>query len=507
MRAVSFGRQLICCVRGGKSPVMFGGWTPQPERINTKLKIRCFMGWLLSVLSINKKGRYKPLKMATHLTDTIFSLSSAPGRAGVSVFRVSGPRSADILAAIIKSNLPRPRQASLKCLYNEDLLIDEALVLWMPGPGSFTGEDCAEFQVHGSLAVIEAVGTALLASGARQAEAGEFTRRAFENDKMDLTEAEGLADLIDAETEGQRRQALRQMQGGLRDIYIDWKEKLLDALAQIEGEIDFPDEEDVPDMLSHRAYPYLSETLASMKSVLDDANRGERVRAGLDIAIIGAPNAGKSSLINNLAGRNVAITSEIEGTTRDILEVQMNLGGLPVRLSDTAGLRQTSEIIEAEGVKRAMARALESDIRIFVQDGTNETWDMDALKMLTDKDFVLLNKSDLRLRADPPTLSAKCFEVSATTGQNLDVFRKALEVRVIEEFSPSQVAGLTRARHRDCVERGVKSLEFAMKNLALAPELAGDDIRSTLHALKELSGEIDIESVFDRIFSRFCIGK
>lgn len=445
--------------------------------------------------------------MNSHINDTIFSLSSAPGRAGVSVFRVSGSRSGDMLAAIIKTRLPRPREASLKRLFDRDILIDEALVLWMPGPKSFTGEDCVEFQVHGSPAIIEAMAKALLSVGARQAEPGEFTRRAFEHNKMDLTEAEGLADLIDAETEGQRKQALRQMQGGLKDIYREWRENLLDALAQIEGEIDFPDEEDVPDMLSHRAYPFLAETIASMESVLKDAHRGERVRTGLDIAIIGAPNAGKSSLLNSLAGREAAITSPQAGTTRDIVEIQMNLGGLPIRLSDTAGLRDTDEVIEAEGVRRAMARAEESDIRIFVQDCLNETWDIEALEMLRETDFILLNKADLGKKNKAPLLPAEYFEVSALTGLNLDRFRDALEARVIEHFSPSQDAGLTRARHRNCVQRSVKSLRSALRNLGIAPELAGDDIRSSLHALKELSGEIDIESVFDRIFSRFCVGK
>lgn len=445
--------------------------------------------------------------MRSHINDTIFSLSSAPGRAGVSVFRVSGPQAGDILKAIIRSALPRARQAVLKRLYNEGLLIDQALVLWMPGPASFTGEDCAEYQVHGSPAVIEAMARALWSLGARQAEAGEFTRRAFENNKMDLTEAEGLADLIDAETEGQRKQAVRQMQGGLRDVYIQWREILLDALAQIEGEIDFPDEADIPDTLSHKAFPYLSSAVISMEKLLSDADRGERVRAGLDIAIIGAPNAGKSSLLNSLAGRDAAIISEQAGTTRDIIEVQMNIAGLAVRLSDTAGLRDTDEAIEAEGVKRATARAAESDIRIFVQDSTNEVWDLEALGMLSGNDFILINKSDLGIGNKPPALPATCFEVSTVTGENLDEFQDVLESRVVDLFSPSQNAGLTRSRHRDCVQRAMISLTAATQNLGIAPELAGDDIRSALHALRELSGEIDIESVFDRIFSRFCVGK
>ena len=324
---------------------------------------------------------------------------------------------------------------------------------------------------------------------------------------MDLTEAEGLADLIDAETEGQRKQALRQMQGGLKDSYISWRETLLDALAQIEGEIDFPDEEDIPDELSHRAYPYLTQVITQMENLLEDANRGERIRAGLDIAIIGAPNSGKSSLINELAGREAAIVTDIEGTTRDIIDVQMSLGGLPVRLSDTAGLRESDDVIEAEGVRRARARAKESDIRIFVQDGSHEVWDMDALSLLSDLDFVVINKMDLGADINPPALPVSYFHLSALTGEGLDVFRKALEARVIEQFSPSQDAGLTRARHRDCVQRALESVAMARENLAQAAELSGDDIRSALHALKELSGEIDIESVFDRIFSRFCVGK
>ena len=444
--------------------------------------------------------------MALH-NDTIFSLSSAPGRAGVSVFRVSGEAAGNVLDNLLNSSRPVPRKASLKKLYGGDGLIDEALVLWMPGPKSFTGEDCVEFHVHGSPAVIEALAMALLQKKCRQALPGEFTRRAFENNKMDLTEAEGLADLINAETQGQRKQAMRQMQGGLRELYNGWRETLLDALAQIEGEIDFPDEGDIPDGLSHKAYPYLKDTMVSMESSLSGAHRGERVRSGLDITIIGAPNSGKSSIINYLSDRDVAIISNIAGTTRDIIDVQLNLGGLPVRLSDTAGLRDTSDVIEAEGDRRARTRAQESDIRIYVQDSTNGDWDMSALSKLSDLDFVLINKVDLQDLTVPPALKPNYFYVSALTGENLEVFRDALERRVIEMFSPSQDAGLTRARHRDCVERANQAVGSALNHLGAAPELAGDDVRSALQALKELAGEVDIEVVFDRIFSRFCVGK
>ena len=231
------------------------------------------------------------------------------------------------------------------------------------------------------------------------------------------------------------------------------------------------------------------------------------MRSGLDITIIGAPNSGKSSIINYLADRDAAIISDIAGTTRDIIDVQLNLGGLPVRLSDTAGLRDTGDVIEAEGVRRAKVRAQESDIRVYVQDSTKAGWDMTALSKLSELDFVLVNKVDLGTLPVPPALKPDHYYVSAVTGENLEAFRDELERRVIEVFSPSQDAGLTRARHRDCVERANQALGYALTHLADAPELAGDDIRTALTALKELAGEVDIEAVFDRIFSRFCVGK
>ena len=241
-------------------------------------------------------------------SDTIFALASGSGRAGVSVFRVSGPDAGGIVFALTGKNTPAPRKSVLReFLAADGAAIDSGLLLWMPGPGSFTGEDVAEFHTHGSPAVIEAMGTACLDAGARQAGPGEFTRRAFENGRMDLTEAEGLADLIDAETEGQRAQALRQMQGGLREAYESWRSHLIDALAAIEGEIDFPDEQDVPDALSHNAYGPLQTAMTEMQQALDESERGERVRAGLDITIIGPPNAGQSTLLNRLAGRDAAI--------------------------------------------------------------------------------------------------------------------------------------------------------------------------------------------------------
>jgi len=442
--------------------------------------------------------------------DTIFALSSAPGRAGVSVFRVSGIRAKDSLETLSRKKCPSPRSASLRRLYNGGGdIIDEALLLWMPAPKSFTGEDCAEFQGHGSPAVIDAMARAFTDMGLRQAEPGEFTRRAFENGKMDLTEAEGLADLIDAETEGQRKQALRQMQGGLRGLYETWRESLLDALAQIEGEIDFPDEEDIPDTLSHKAYPYISGVIESMKRGLAEANKGEAVRHGVDIAIIGKPNAGKSTLLNALAGREAAIVSAEAGTTRDIVSIYTVLVGLQVRLSDTAGLRETENLIEAEGVKRALKLAGEADIRIGVIDSTDLQSLAELTKELSQGDILIFSKSDLAA-GDYPDVSRETFKslsVNMSDKTDIEKLHDILEAEVLNRFAIGDDAGLTRARHRDCVQRGLASLERGLEKLGVAPELAGDDIRSALQSVKELAGETDIESVFDRIFSRFCVGK
>ena len=442
--------------------------------------------------------------------DTIFALSSAPGRAGVSVFRVSGPTAQQIAEALIESPCPAPRHAALRKIYNnEAVLIDEALVLWMPGPQSFSGEDSVEFQTHGSPAVIEAMASTLLAAGARQAEAGEFTRRAFENGKMDLTEAEGLADLIDAETEGQRKQALRQMQGGLRGVYEGWRESLLDALAQIEGEIDFPDEEDIPDALSHKAYPYLKRVKEAMEKGLAEADKGEAIRHGVEIAIIGRPNAGKSTLLNALARREAAIVSSEAGTTRDIVSINTVLSGIPVRLSDTAGLRETDNPIEAEGVRRALDLARQVDLRIGVIDSTDYTALEEMLRELEEDDVLVFNKSDLAKGPSPNVSRETLSMLSVNAADEVDIekLRTFLETKVIARYSVGDEAGLTRARHKDCVHRAQIALDRALNNLGIAPELAGDDIRSALHAIKELAGETDIESVFDRIFSRFCVGK
>ncbi len=437
----------------------------------------------------------------------IFALASAQGRAGISVIRMSGLGVGDALSCLTGRGLPPPRSACLRVLKNKQAeRLDEALVIWFPGPASFTGEDTVELYVHGSVAVVEAVSEALYDLGLRQAEAGEFTRRAFENGKLDLTEAEGLADLIDAQSEGQRRQALRQMRGGLRDIYENWRTQILDAFALVEGEIDFPDEGDVPEALAKKAGPSLENLAKELQVHINDSGRGERIRSGLDIAIIGPPNVGKSSILNRLARRDAAIVTPEAGTTRDIVEVHMHIAGLTVCISDTAGLRETDNLIEAGGVRRAEIRAKDADIRLGVIDLTKPE-DQAILNKLTKGDFVLYNKADMVRSSGRKNVSRETFRVSAVTGQGFDELEAALEQAIKTRFMQTEQAGLTRVRHVECVRTALEAIENALQNLKIAPELAGADLRQALEAIRELAGESDIEAVLDRVFSQFCIGK
>ncbi|WP_417495049.1 tRNA uridine-5-carboxymethylaminomethyl(34) synthesis GTPase MnmE [Maricaulis sp.] len=435
---------------------------------------------------------------------TIYALATPPGRSGVAVVRLSGPRSGDILTALARGPLPAPRQASLRYLRAPDGdVFDQALVLWFPGPASFTGEDCVELHLHGGAAVIDGAIGAIDAAGGVLAQAGEFTRRAFENDKLDLTEAEGLADLIEAETEGQRKQALAQMSGSLKLLYEGWREALIAVLASIEGEIDFPDEADVPDALSHRAYEPVSALLSSIEMHLADGRRGERVRNGFSIALIGAPNAGKSSLLNRLAGRDAAIVTDIPGTTRDIVEVRLTMAGFPVVISDTAGLREAVDAIEAEGVRRALDRAEHADLRIGVADARSQAELLDLKGRLLDGDLLVLNKRDLV----PDLKGGSGFRVSASTGAGIDALEARIEAIVRERLGARELPALSRARHRQAVEAAQNALVRCRERLADAPELAGEDARLAVRALGSLTGRVDVEDILDRVFSQFCIGK
>ena len=428
--------------------------------------------------------------------ETIFALSSAPGRAGVSVLRLSGPSAGRALREITGRDLPKARMASLRPILDGDGgVIDAPLVIWFPGPKSFTGEDCAEIHVHGSVAILEATARRLGQLGLRQAKPGEFTRRAVEHGKMDLTEAEGLADLIDARTEGQRVQAMSNMGGALRKTYEGWKSLILDGLAQIEGEIDFADEADVPDALSHAAYPFLTSARDGMAAALADSGRGRAVREGLQIAIIGAPNAGKSTLLNAIMGRDVAITSPQAGTTRDIVEAQAVIAGLPVTFSDTAGLRETTDAIEAEGVRRALARAEDAHLVVHVVRGDAAAEDLSP-------DMIFRN-----LDADTPDAGASEIQGNALSGAGVDILMREVERLILEKYAGLENAALTRIRHVECIRGALKAVDMARETLGSDSELASEDLRKALKHIEELAGKSDVEQVFDRIFSSFCIGK
>ena len=443
------------------------------------------------------------------MSETIFALASAPGRSGVAVIRVSGPRTGVVLDGI--AGLPRPqaRRAALRQFRSaQGAVIDQGLALWFEGPASFTGEDCAEFHVHGGTAVIEAMTDRLAELGARPAEAGEFTRRAFQNGKMDLTEAEGLADLIDAETEGQREQALSQMTGALRTLYEDWREQLISVLAAIEGEVDFPDEEDVPETLSETAGPPLLDLSEALTAHLEDGRRGERVRDGFSIALIGEPNAGKSTLLNALARRDAAIVTDIPGTTRDVVEVRLVIAGFPVIMADTAGLRDAADQVEAEGVRRALDRGQNADLRLGVVDVSRETLPAKLLDSLTSEDALILNKVDQGAQLHvSDELGMTRFELSAKSGSGLSALEGWIEGVVRDRLSRRESPALSRARHRQAVERALEHLQAARSQLARAPELAASDVHLAIRALESLTGRIDVEDVLDRVFSQFCIGK
>lgn len=439
--------------------------------------------------------------------DTIVALASGAGRAGVAVIRASGEGARDVLRALTDRDLPKPRHATRMafCAPNSGLSLDDGIALWFPAPASFTGEDVAELHVHGGQAVIAAIiDAALSVAGVRLAEPGEFTRRAFENGKLDLAEAEGLADLVDAETEAQRRQALRQRRGALSALYDGWRERLIEAAALIEAEIDFPDEE-LPDALSQRAGPLLASLTEDMGQHLDDAHRGERIRDGYRIAIIGPPNAGKSSLLNALAQREAAIVTDIPGTTRDVVEVRLVLAGYPVWIADTAGLREATDAIEAEGVRRALARAEEADLRLgVVEAGTEPPASLTGA--LQPDDLLIHSKSDL-FRQTATYGEYGSLGVSALTGEAIPELLSVLSRRVADALGGEEAPVLTRARHRRLVEEARAALERATSALSRGPELAAEDVRVAASAIGRLTGRIDVEDLLDEIFSSFCIGK
>jgi len=434
------------------------------------------------------------------MTDTIFAPATAAGRAAIAVVRLTGPKTG-LAVRTLAGGLPAPRRASVRRLYAPDgTELDQGLVLWFPGPRSYTGEDAAEFHVHGGRAVVGALLEALAGLGLRLADPGEFTRRAFEHGQLDLAQAEAVADLIDAETEAQRRQALAQLDGRLSAVQARWREALTEALAMFEAAVDFPDEE-VPEDVAARARPILDGLIEDLEAAAADVGRGERVREGYRIALIGAPNAGKSTLLNALAKRDAAIVTEIPGTTRDVIEVPLQLGGYKAIVADTAGLRETPDVIEAEGVRRASAWAETADLRIWLVDGAAASAPARPAN-LTPEDLVLLTKRDLGEGA--PGLPGTPF--TARSPNDVAWLEQTLAERVIDALAGAEPPAATRLRHKALLEEAVVRLRQA-KAETEALELAAEDVRLASRALDRITGRIDPEEVLGKIFSTFCIGK
>ena len=436
--------------------------------------------------------------------DTICALASAPGRAGVAVIRISGPAAGDALRALC-GPLPAPRQASLRKFKDPRSaeVLDRGLALWLPGPSSFTGEDIAELHIHGGRAVVGRVIDALLSlKGLRLAAPGEFARRAFENGRLDLTEVEGLADLIAAETEAQARQAIAQAEGGARAVYEAWREELVKAQALAEAGLDFADEADVAAAAAVQADVIVAKLLGAILKRLAE-RRGERLRDGFRVVIAGPPNAGKSSLLNALAKRDVAIVSEEAGTTRDVIEVHLDLGGLPVIVTDTAGIREAEGAIEAEGVRRTLARIEDADLVLWMVDATAPQWEPKSAQILANAAHIrVLNKVDLVKSlhiADGVALSAR-------TGEGVAELVEILSARAGEGLAVGEPAVITRARHRTELKAAAEALGRFREERG-GPELKAEELRLAARHLGRLTGRIDVEEVLGAIFSEFCIGK
>jgi tRNA modification GTPase len=446
---------------------------------------------------------------------TIFALSSGRLPAAIAVVRVSGPRAGEALTALAR-RMPAPREAMLARLRDPagGEAIDDALVLWFPAPRSETGEDTVEFHLHGGRAVVAAVVTVLgRMPGFRPAEPGEFTRRAFENGKLDLTGVEGLADLIGAETEAQRRQAFRQLRGLLGERAEAWRTRLIAALALVEAIIDFPEEEDVPHDLVAPALAITRELHGEIGALLADQRRGERLRDGAVVAIAGPVNVGKSSIINRLAGRSAAIVSPHAGTTRDVIEVSLDLGGYPVTILDTAGLRDSDDPVEQEGMRRARERASQADLTLWVVDAT----DPDAAVPPADSRersaemWVVLNKCDIIQRDSknyPRWLrDHKSVMISAKTGGSFDKLLAMLEEFLTGTFSINESVLITRERHRHLLSSCHQALQRALAETAGREDIIAEELRLAARDLGRLTGRVDVEDVLDVIFRDFCIGK
>ncbi|KAL1914998.1 uncharacterized protein VTP21DRAFT_7703 [Calcarisporiella thermophila] len=452
--------------------------------------------------------------------DTIFALSSAPGKAGIAVIRISGPKALTALKTMTHSSLS-PRQALFTRIYNPHTseTLDRGLALWFPGPRSFTGEDVAELHVHGGVAIVRAVLDALgKFEGFRMAERGEFARRAFDNDKLDLTEVEGLVDLINAETEAQRKQALRQAEGSLKTLYEGWRRELIECMALVEAIIDFGEDENIEEGVFEQVSRKVKELFNSLNNHLNDNRRGEILRSGIHVALFGPPNAGKSSILNRLAQREAAIVSPIPGTTRDVVELSLDLGGYPVLVGDTAGLRETRDVIEEEGVRRAKRKIEAADLRVCVlpADEIGDHVPVDAVvRECIDKETVcLVNKIDL-LSSNKLALSAlktlptsKIWPISCVTGEGFPQFLSSFVSLLKDRFDTHafNTPLITQTRHRKELSECAEALQAFFENEGDVV-LAAEELRRGALALGRVTGRVDVEEVLDVIFREFCIGK
>ena len=442
---------------------------------------------------------------------TIYALSSGPGVSGIAVIRISGPETSKAIELLTGKNVPKPRVATLRNInkINTSELIDEGIILWFPGPESYTGEDMAEIQVHGSKAVIDALHTSIShIENCRLAEPGEFTKLAFQNGKINLLKAESIADLISSETEIQRQQAIKIMNGKSADQFNFLREKLLKILSHVEAKIDFPDE-DLPNDISKEIKKSSDDVLKNIEKILNDQKVGERIREGFKIAILGPTNAGKSSLLNHLSNRDVAIVSEIAGTTRDVIETHLNIDGYPVIVSDTAGIRDSKNEIEKKGIKLSLNRAEEADLKLVVVDAKNLNF-TDVLKGLFDENAILvINKSDL-LKGDIDPEIKKLNHVLISIKENLNIDELILKIKnnLKNKFITSDDILITRERHRQHLKQCLEHLKnFNKKNEVEDFDKAAEDLRLATRHLGMIVGKVDVEEILGGIFNDFCIGK
>jgi len=442
---------------------------------------------------------------------TIYALSTGPGISGIAVIRISGENTKKVINLLTGKGVPEPRVATLRKInkINTSELIDEGIILWFPGPESYTGEDMAEIQVHGSKAVIDAIHSCISAiDNCRLAEPGEFTKLAFQNGKINLLKAESIADLISSETEIQRQQAIKIMNGKSAVQFNFLREKLLKILSHVEAKIDFPDE-DLPNDILKEIKKSSDEVLNNIEKILNDQNVGERIREGFKIAILGPTNVGKSSLLNHLSNRDVAIVSEIAGTTRDVIETHLNIDGYPVIVSDTAGIRESKNEIERKGIKLSLNRAEEADLKLVVVDAKNLDF-TGVLKGLLDQNAILvINKSDLlEVDIDPEIKKLNHVLISIKENLNIDELILKIKDNLKNKFITSDDILITRERHRQHLEQCLEHLKnFNKKNKVEDFDKAAEDLRLATRHLGMIVGKVDVEEILGSIFNDFCIGK